>query len=109
MARPVGDNGKLDDTWIKDVVSPYKEDRSALTDCAKLAESSFPCRKAILIYGFQYAPRPLETIIEAFEILACRHASLGPRHEARFLDLVHPIHSAGCVFIWEVRRIDSRE
>src|SRR5207247_1868611 len=41
MARFRGDNGKPDDTALKDLLSPYESDRSALTDCVKLANSSF--------------------------------------------------------------------
>jgi len=35
MARFVGDNGRVDDTAVKDLLSPYPGDRSAVTDCAK--------------------------------------------------------------------------
>src|SRR5262249_7551511 len=51
MARLRGDNGKPDDTAIKDILSPYESDRSALADCTKLANAEFTCRKAIVIYG----------------------------------------------------------
>jgi len=37
MARFRGDNGKPDDTSLKDILSPYESDRSALTDTVKLA------------------------------------------------------------------------
>src|SRR6266536_3125645 len=33
MARFVGDNGRVDDMAVKDVLSPYAADRSAVTDC----------------------------------------------------------------------------
>jgi hypothetical protein len=62
MARAYGDNGKLDDTYVKDLLSPYPRDRSALTDAQKLSESGFACRKALLIYGFDYPDRPVETV-----------------------------------------------
>lgn len=58
MARPNGDNGKPDDTAIKDILSPFRADRSALTDCLKLAESPIEVRRAILIYGFDDTRRP---------------------------------------------------
>lgn len=70
MSRPNGDNGKPDDTAIKDILSPYSADRSALTDCVKLADADLPCRRAILIYGFDDPRRPLVEVIEAFETLA---------------------------------------
>src|SRR5262249_48955331 len=46
MARFFGDNGKPDDTSLKDLLSPYEHHRSALTDCSKLARSALPGRKA---------------------------------------------------------------
>ena len=63
MARLRGDNGKPDDTAIKDIISPYQSDRSALADCTKLANAEFNCRKAIVIYGFDYPDRPLDPVI----------------------------------------------
>jgi len=41
MGRFRGDNGKPDDTGIKDLISPLRSDRSALIDGLKLAESGF--------------------------------------------------------------------
>jgi hypothetical protein len=43
MGRFRGDNGKPDDTGIKDLISPFRADRSALIDGVKLAESGFAC------------------------------------------------------------------
>ena len=102
MARFSGDNGKPDDTAVKDILSPYDKDRSAISDCAKLVHAGFPGRAAVLIYGFEDLRRPLDTVIEAFEVLACTRASLGPRHVSKFDALVHPVFSAGRVFAWEV-------
>jgi hypothetical protein len=39
LSRPNGDNGKRDDTAIKDILSPFSSDRNAVSDCSKLAES----------------------------------------------------------------------
>lgn len=102
MARFKGDNGKVDDTAIKDLISPYGADRSALTDVQKLAHSGFPSRKAILIYGFEFTDRPLEPAISAFEALARERVGLGDRRSAAMGPLVHPVHSTGVVFGWEV-------
>jgi hypothetical protein len=41
MARGYGDNGKQDASYLKDLISPYPQDRSALTDSAKLRASGF--------------------------------------------------------------------
>lgn len=102
MARFTGDNGKPDDSAIKDLLSPYQSDRSALTDCAKLAGSGFDCSKAILIYGFDSADRPLDPAIEAFETLARLRVDLGERYEQPMALLVHPVFSSGRVFGWQV-------
>jgi hypothetical protein len=102
MARPNGDNGKPDDTAIKDILSPFAADRSALSDCLKLAESEIAPHRAILIYGFDDTRRPLQEIIGAFETLARTRVVLGERFEAAVGPLVHPVHRAGAVFGWEV-------
>jgi hypothetical protein len=102
MARFVGDNGRPDDMAIKDLLSPYPADRSAVTDCKKLAESAFDCPKAIVIYGFESVPRALDPALRAFELVASDFANLGPRHEATFEGLVHPFHVEGKVCAWEV-------
>lgn len=102
MARFRGDNGKPDDTALKDLLSPYPGDRSALTDTMKLARSALPGRKAVLIYGFDFVDRPLEPAIDAFETLARTRVRLGPQVAARIGALVHPVHSDGVVFGWEI-------
>jgi hypothetical protein len=48
----------------------------------KLAESGFLCRKAMLIYGFDFADRSLDPVIDAFEALARTRVRLGQRREA---------------------------
>jgi hypothetical protein len=102
MARFVGDNGRVDDMALKDLLSPYAADRSAVTDCTKLAEAKFPSGKAMLIYGFDVEERPLAPAIAAFELLARARAQLGARHESAFGPLVHPFHASGRMFGWEV-------
>jgi hypothetical protein len=103
MARFRGDNGKPDDTSIKDLLSPYESDRSALTDTAKLARAGFPGRAAVLIYGFDYPDRRLDPAINAFETLARELVTLGDRVEAPLGQLVHPVHADGRAFGWQVQ------
>jgi hypothetical protein len=79
LARLGRDNGTYEDAAIKKILSPYPEDRSAVTDCAKLARSGFAGRCAVLIYGFEDPHRPLHRLIEAFEAVAAKTAVLGPR------------------------------
>jgi len=102
MARAFGDNGKLDDTYIKDILSPYESDHSALSDAAKLRESRFTCAKAILVYGFAYSGRDLEPILHALEVLARDAGQLGDRTSTEFDGLVHPVHAKGLVAAWQV-------
>ena len=102
MARFRGDNGKPADEMLMHLISPYEEDRSALTDCLKLASSGLPGRLAILIYGFDYDDKPLDPAILAFEDLARLRVGLGERNSASFSGLIHPVHRRGRVFAWEV-------
>ncbi|HWQ03351.1 MAG TPA: hypothetical protein VNL38_02630, partial [Candidatus Nitrosotenuis sp.] len=102
MARFSGDNGKPDDTSVKDILSPFENDRSAISDCIKLSKCKFEGRKAILIYGFNDKRRPLERIIGAFETLANSYVRLGVRFETSFGGLVHPVFESGGVFGWEI-------
>jgi len=104
MVRFFGDNGKSADTVITHLLSPYASDHSALSDCEKLAQLSLNGRKAILIYGFDYVNRPLEPAIEAFETLAQLKVHLGSRISCTFQGLIHPIHTKGKVFAWEIFR-----
>ena len=102
LARVGRDNGTYEDTAVKKILSPYPDDRSAVTDCVKLANSGFDARRAVLIYGFEDQSRPPRWLIDAFELIASPHATLGQRVEAALDGLVHPIFASGAVFAWEV-------
>jgi hypothetical protein len=102
MARAFGDNGKLDDTYLKDLLSPYDGDHSALSDATKLRQSEFKARKAVMVYGFDYPTRPLEQAFEALELLLTASGLMGARAQVAFTELVHPVHSTGRVAAWEV-------
>jgi len=98
----MGDNGKLDDYLVKQILSPYREHRSALMDCEKLVRSDLGKRKAILMYGFDYRKWPLEELIEAFEEAASRKVQLSERFSSSFGGLIHPDHREGSVMAWEL-------
>jgi len=102
MARAFGDNGKLDDTYLKDLLSPYPSDHSALGDSIRLRQSRFTCRKAVVIYGFDYATRTLDPALQALELLMRDKGAIGERVEANLEALVHPVHSIGRVVAWEI-------
>ncbi len=108
MARLSGDNGKPDDTSIKDILSPYENDRSALSDCSKLVDAGFAGQTVILIYGFEDVRRPLDVIINSFEILAATKVRIKARHVSPMTDLVHPVFAAGRIFLWEVSSLSPR-
>jgi hypothetical protein len=55
MLRLMSDNGKPNDNMLMHILSPYPNDLSALTDCVKLIRSGLPGRKAVVIYGFDWA------------------------------------------------------
>ena len=82
--------------------SPYADDRSAITDCRKLAESGFAGRRAILIYGFEDSQRPLVWLIDVFETIAALAVRLGPREQAPLGSLMHPVFATGYVYAWEI-------
>jgi hypothetical protein len=102
MLRILGDNGKPNDNILMHILSPYPSHRSAVTDCIKLASSPIGRRNAILIYGYEAEEYPLVTAIDAFQIIAATYVKMGPRIGSSFGDLVHPIHSSGMVFGWEI-------
>ncbi len=104
MARFSGDNGKPDPNAVKDLLSPFPIDRSALTDCDKLVASGLTGNKAVLIYGFEDDARALDLAISAFEALASHRVGLGPRVSAQMSSLTHPVFKCGRVFAWEISR-----
>ena len=102
MLRRMGDNGKPNDNILMHILSPYHQDRSAVTDCDKLLDSGFETRLAIVIYGDDYPDFPMDPAIEAFEVLAERRVCLRSKVCASFNGLVHPVHQEGRVFGWEI-------
>jgi hypothetical protein len=84
MARLYGDNGKPDDTAVGQILAPYASDHSAVRDCAKLIEATFTAHTAVTIYGFQSEQRPIEILIDSFELLASAVVALGDRRTATF-------------------------
>jgi hypothetical protein len=102
LLRLKGDNGNPNDNMLMHILSPYPHHRSALTDTVKLATSQFLEPKAIIIIAYNYPDLPFEPAIGAFEILAKNDVGLGPRQEAEFNGLCHPIHKTGTVIGWEV-------
>ena len=102
LLRRLGDNGKPNDNILMHILSPYAQDRSAVTDCVKLAQSGFTSRQAIVIVGFEYPEWPLRPAIQAFERIASDLVNLRPCAPSTFSGLVHPVQREGAVFAWEI-------
>jgi hypothetical protein len=105
MMRLMGDNGKPNDNILSHILSPYPQQRSALTDCQKLVNAGFGGSLAILIYGYEYEGYPLEPVIRAFETLASKVVTLSPASAATFSGLVHPVHKQGTVYGWTIKAL----
>src|SRR5437660_1785484 len=95
MGRFRCDNGKPDDTGIKDLISPFRADRSPLADGVKLAESGFPFHKAVVVYGFDDHERPLAEALQALDLLLRRRLAVSATADA----------AAGDVNVNVVRRL----
>jgi hypothetical protein len=106
LARPFGDNGRVSEHWIKNILYPYAGNTSALGDCLKLLHSDFEERKAVVIFGYEHSPPEiaLRPAIDAFELVAehVLHIDLGSRASAFADDLIHPVHQQARVCGWEV-------
>ena len=102
LLRRLGDNGKPNDNILMHILSPYSQDRSAVTDCVKLAQSGFTSRQAVVIIGFEYPEWPLPPAVKAFERIASDIVNLRPCVPARFSGLIHPVQREGAVFGWEI-------
>ncbi len=102
LAREMRDNGTYEPAAVSKILSRTPDDRSAVTDCAKLAQSHFPCKRAVLIFAFENPDHPVRWLIEAFEAVAAQHAVLGPRAEHPLRNLVHPIYDSGAVYAWQI-------
>ncbi|MEK9278617.1 hypothetical protein MTR72_03020 [Bradyrhizobium sp. ISRA442] len=94
------EGGKPNDKALTEILSPYRQHRSALTDGLRLSKSNFAGAKAIVIAGYSYKDMPLEPAIGAFEASAATVVKLSQRSEASFSGLSHPVHQEGKVFAW---------
>ncbi|MCW2632135.1 MAG: hypothetical protein JWR88_1097 [Pseudonocardia sp.] len=52
MLRLMGDNGRPNDNMLMHILSPYPIHHSALSDFAKLTQSGFAARQAIMVFGY---------------------------------------------------------
>ena len=102
MIRLLGDNGKPNDNLVTHILSPYPAHRSSFTDVEKLLSSGLALENAILMYAYDYDDWPSLPLIEAFEMLVRPRYCLGTRIEATFDGLMHPVHSRGTVYAWQL-------
>lgn len=103
MLRMMGNNGRVNDNLMTHILSPYPRQHSAVTDCTKLLRSGFEGHKAIVIFGYDYLDYPMRPAIDAFELLASQRVKLTPTEVSHIEDLIHPVHSKGAVYGWEIR------
>jgi hypothetical protein len=102
LLRLLGDNGTPNGNMLMHILSPYASDHSALSDCAKLLASGFVERKAILIVGYDSSSHPLEEAVWAFRLLVNNRFEVREAASAPLRNLIHPVHSVGSVYGWEV-------
>lgn len=105
MGRFRGDNGKPDDTGVKDLISPFRADRSALIDATKLAESGFECRRAVVVYGFDDVERPLAAAVDALDQLLRLRVAVRSVASTEIAGLRHPVFASGSVIGWEIDEV----
>jgi hypothetical protein len=115
MLRPFGDNGKPDDTWLKELLSPYPHDRGVVGDLVKLADSQFAESRMVLVYGFECrTAQPKVDITIAIDVFEAEvrwalgerlGVAIGERYQTRRSPLIHPVHTDLVVWAWEVRRV----
>ena len=100
-ARAMRDNGSPAPEHVKEMLSPYRNDRSLLGDATKVL--SFAARRrAILVYGYDYPERPLADLLPALRLLLGLRVNVADEAQAAFDGLVHPVHQRGQVIAWEV-------
>ncbi len=95
LLRYVGEDGRLSGNILA-------HHRAAVASCVSLAASPLGESKAIVIYGFDDRQWPLDPAIDGFERLARAKVELGPRCEAPFDTLWHPVYARGRAFGWAI-------
>ena len=95
MLRYVSEDGRLNDNILA-------HHRAAVAGCVRLAASPLGASKAVIIYGFDDRQWPLDPAIDGFERLARAKVELGPRCEAKFDGLWHPVYARGRAFGWTI-------
>ena len=104
-ARALRNNGQPAEEVLKHLLSPFAEDRSALSDCEKVLAFRATQRHALLVYGYDYPSRPLSALVDALDLLIAWRVRVTERVEAPFGNLVHPHHQRGQVLAWAVERV----
>ena len=106
LLRPFGDNGKEAEHWSNKLIHPYYGNKSAVGDALKLLASSFPEKKAIILFSYEHEVPiiDVENTIKAFELILTNIYSikLKSRIVAERRNLVHPIFQVLKVIGWEL-------
>lgn len=104
-ARALRNNGTPADDCIKQLLSPYSEDRSALSDSEKVLGFTASEHHGLLVYGYDYPARPLAPLLAALDTLLSQRVRVLDRAEAAFDGLIHPHHQRGLVTGWSLARL----
>jgi hypothetical protein len=102
-ARALRNNGQAAEENLKQLVSPFPEDRSALTDSTKVLSFEKADRCGLLVYGYDYAQRPLADLLRVLDVLIADRVQVLERVSAPFAGLIHPHHARGQVVGWWLR------
>ena len=101
-ARAMRDNGSPAPEHLKEMLSPYRGDRSLVGDATKVLRFAPAQRRAILVYGYDYSAHPLTDLLPALRSLLALRVVIQQEAESPFDGLVHPVHRRGRVIAWEV-------
>ncbi len=102
--RALHNNGNPAPDTFKQLLSPYPEDRSAVTDSIKVLGFTDAVGHAVLLWGFDYPERPLAPLIDVYEYMLHQRVRVVERVEYPFSGLIHPHHQRGMVLGWSVTR-----
>ena len=103
-ARAIRNNGLPADETMKQLMSPFADDRSALTDCEKVGGFVRAAKHGLLVYGYDYPQRRLAPLLDMLDALIPRRTRVVERVEAPFSGLMHPHHREGRVVAWRVEK-----
>jgi len=107
-ARAMRDNGTPAPEHVKEMLSPYAGDRSLVSDATKVLRFAPARRRAVLVYGYDYADHPLAELLPGVRAVLGLKVSVVREATTPFDGLVHPVHQRGRVVAWELEAAQGR-